>query len=131
MSDLRTTRELRRALDRSEELREDIDHDVEGGVRPAVAGEVDDLGRDLDAARLRQSPGLGLRRRRKIDRQDIEPLLREPDAVAAFAIGDGQRAATFREQVLLSRQKDIGCRAEDILGSQETTLPPLVFTHHG
>ena len=51
-----------------------------------------------DAALARQRLRLRQCRRREIDRQDIEPLLREPDAVAAFAVGNGEGLAGLRQR---------------------------------
>lgn len=51
--------------------------------------------RDADVALLRELARLRERGGRESDGGNVEALLREPDAIAAFAAGDRQRAADF------------------------------------
>ena len=46
---------------------------------------------EFDAEALGQALCLGDAAGGEIDRGDVEPLARQPDAIAAFAVGDGER----------------------------------------
>ena len=110
-------------------MREDIDDHIKGLLGPVVAVDRDQLDGDAHAARLRQGPRLGLSHGREIDRQDIEPLLGQPHAIAAFPVGDGERVAPLRQQVPVRCQKRIGLGPENIFGDGESAFPALEFAH--
>src|SRR5262249_16302218 len=116
-----------RALCGRAELRENFDDDVERGLR-AIPGV--DMGLDkahLHAALGGERAGFVLRRRRKIERDDVETLLREPNAVAAFAVRDRKRPAARRQQLPAGFEKIIRLLAERIVGARKASLPARTF----
>src|ERR1700688_1463427 len=74
-----------RALGRRRELDEDRDDDIEAPPAPVPGEEIGLLGAQPDAALGRQLARLREADRGEIDRQHVEPLLGEKDAVAALA----------------------------------------------
>jgi len=70
-----------------------------------------------------------LRRRRKIERNDIQPLLGEPHAVTALAVRDRERPAAPWQQFLTRFEKVIRLLAERIIGRREARFPARVFVN--
>ena len=101
------------------------DHDVELRRRPAPVLDTRQLVAHADAALGGETARLLEGDRRKIERRDLQPLLREPDAVASFAVGDAQRALAAPQARLLRGEKGVGRGAEDVLGGAEALVPAL------
>ncbi|MGH6967611.1 MAG: hypothetical protein ACREEN_00710 [Stellaceae bacterium] len=73
------------------------------------------------SSRAARPARLGERDRREIDRQNLQSLLGEEHAIAAFAVGDG---VLTRPQIAgLRRQKPVGRRAEEIVFALEPRVP--------
>ena len=83
----------------------------------------------LHAALFGERPGFSLPIGREIDGEHVEALFGEPDAVAAFAIGDRESPALGGEQMALGAQKGVGALAEDIFRRRIAPLPPVIFAH--
>ena len=68
--------------------------------------------RSVTPRSLASAQRLGLRQRREIHRQHVEPLLGQEHAVASFAIGDRQRGRALAQQMRLALEKGVGRGAE-------------------
>jgi hypothetical protein len=108
-------------------LREDFDHDIERGLRVVPVMHVGLDEGDVDTPLGRQSARFALRRRRKVDRQHVETLFGEPDAVAPLPVGDGERSPGRRQQMFAGFQKFIRLFAEGIFPDGEPSLPPFIL----
>src|SRR5262249_8862296 len=91
------------------------------GVGPGVHVGLDEG--DVDLVLGRERTGLGLRSRREVDRENLETLAGKPDAVAPFAVGDGQRRSGFRQQRPAGAQDLGGLLAEGEVRRGEAFLP--------
>src|SRR3989304_5206465 len=65
--------------------------------------------------------------RGEIECRDAQSMLREPDAVAALAVGDAERRRSRPEQVRLRGDKAARRDAEVVLVAAETGIPPGEF----
>jgi hypothetical protein len=95
---------------------EDRDHHVVGRLRPVPIVDVALIDPHGDAALCRQRACFGDAIGREIEGVNVETLLRQPDTVAAFAVGDGERLQSRFEQVLLVFQESVRRLAEVIVG---------------
>jgi hypothetical protein len=111
------------------EVHEDRRDHVEGGARPAPAGQVGDLGAQPHAAAPRQRFRLGERSRRIVDGEQVEPLLRKPHAIAAFAIRYRKRRFAPAQAVGLRREERVRRRAKQITGGALALFPALEIGH--
>jgi len=75
---------------------------------PTPFGEIASAVSSLTPRSPREFPCLGERQRREIDREHVEALLGEPDAVSSLAIGDRKHASGFRQQRRVLAQKAVG-----------------------
>ena len=103
------------ALGGRRKLDEDGHHQIVSRLRP---GPVEDIGQfeiQRHAARGRQLAGLFQRHRRHVDRMHVHALRGQPYAVAAFAVGDGQRAHPGLDVRRLAFEKTVGRGAEDVV----------------
>ena len=116
-----------RALGRIHVLDEDDGDHVVGGFRPRVGEDIRQLRRHGDPTAGRQRTRFLLRLGGEVHRDDVEALLSEPNAVAAFAVRHGQRFAFGGQAVLLAGEEGVGLLAEHEVSGGETLLPALVF----
>jgi Helicase HerA, central domain len=126
--------EDRLALCRRGELEKDRRHDVERIYRIAPIDHVGLFDAQRHAALLCQLARLLLRVRREIERQHVEALLGEEDAVAPFAIGNRQRGLALAQQMRLRFEKRVRRGAEPVLLAREPRLPVIevgVVSHAG
>ena len=113
----------------TDELCEDHRYNVEGVCRPAPTGDVGQFRAQPHAALRRKLARFLQCRRRKVDGEHVKTLLGEPDAVAAFAVGDRQRRAAATQPVRLGFEKSIRLLAERVAGRAKPRLPPFQFRH--
>ena len=85
--------------------------------------------RHRDAVFVRKRRRLRLCGRREIERHNVEPLLGQPDAVAAFAVGDGERPARFRQQMSARGEEIIRLPPERITRRVVARFLAVVFAH--
>jgi hypothetical protein len=109
------------------ELDEDGGDEVEARRPPVPGGKVGAMRLERHAAASGEPARLGDGHRREIDRDDIEPLLGKPDAVAAFPVRHRQRLHAGGEPVALRGEEGIGRGAEEIVLAFEPRIPSLAF----
>lgn len=102
---------------------------IEGILGPAPIRHVRDFGRKFHAALLRQRARLGKRGRGIIDREDVEALFGEPDAVAALAVGYGKCGLARAQQMHLGLEKRVRLLAKKIVWRTKPCFPSLPFGH--
>ena len=74
-----------------------------------------------------ESAGLVLRGWRKIKREHVQALRREPHAVTTLAVRDRERSAVPRQQLVAGFKKIIRLFTECVIGRRESRFPARVF----
>ena len=118
-----------RAFRRQAELRENFDHNGEGRLWIIPAMHIGLNESDLHTSLGGEGAGLVLRGWRKIKREHIQALLREPHAVSALTVRNRERPAVTRQQRSAGFEKVIRLLAERIVGRRKTRFPARVFVH--
>jgi hypothetical protein len=116
-------REHLRALARRRELDEDRDDELVVPRAPVPRVDVGQAMVHRDAALGGQPPGLRDPGRREVEGRDVKPLLGEPHAVAALAIGDAQRAHAGPQEMRLARQERVRRGAVVVVLDAEALVP--------